>query len=127
MNILQDTGDLELTDCTFHGSSAISTQIGSMHLSDSEFSAATIESDTGDIRLKDCTFYQVCTIKSDVGDVKGSILADVNNTSIDADTDVGSVSIDGKKNGYQVPNALNTLTIRVDTGDIRLTTQQPTA
>ena len=39
----------------------------------------------------------------------------------------GSVSIDGKKNGYQVPNALNTLTIRVDTGDIRLTTQQPTA
>ena len=98
-----------------------------MHLSDSEFSAATIESNTGDIRLKDCTFYQVCTIKSDVGDVKGSLLADVNNTSIDADTDVGSVSIDGKKNGYQVPNALNTLTIRVDTGDIRLTTQQPTA
>ena len=98
-----------------------------MHLSDSEFSAATIESDTGDIRLKDCTFYQVCTIKSDVGDVKGSLLADVNNTSIDADTDVGSVSIDGKKTGYQIPNALNTLTIRVDTGDIRLTTQQPTA
>lgn len=126
-DIQQDTGDLELTDCTFHGSSAISTQIGSMHLSDSEFSAATIESDTGDIRLKDCTFYQVCTIKSDVGDVKGSILADVNNTSIAADTDVGSVSIDGKKNGYQVPNALNTITIQVDTGDIRLTTQQPNA
>ena len=100
---------------------------GSMHLSDSEFAATAITSDTGDIRLKDCTFYQVCTIKSDVGDVKGSLLADVNNTSIDADTDVGSVSIDGKKNGYQVPNALNTLTIRVDTGDIRLTTQQPTA
>ena len=91
------------------------------------FFAIFLEKMAGDIRLKDCTFYQVCTIKSDVGDVKGSLLADVNNTSIDADTDVGSVSIDGKKNGYQVPNALNTLTIRVDTGDIRLTTQQPTA
>ena len=140
ISLKSDTGDMDLQSITGK-SCSITNNIGSLslqevqireqtdiqQLSDSEFSAATIESDTGDIRLKDCTFYQVCTIKSDVGDVKGSILADVNNTSIDADTDVGSVSIDGKKNGYQVPNALNTLTIRVDTGDIRLTTQQPTA
>lgn len=125
--IQQDTGDLELNDCTFHGSSTISTQIGSMHLSDSEFAATAITSDTGDIRLKDCTFYQVCTIKSDVGDVKGSLLADVNNTSLDADSALGDVSINGKKTGYQIPNALNSITIRVDTGDIRLTTTQPDA
>lgn len=126
-SIQQDTGDLSLTDCTFHGSSSIATQLGDLSLSNCELAATAIRSDTGSIQLKDCTLYQNCTITNDIGDVKGTLVADINNTSLDADSALGDVSINGKKTGYQIPNALNSITIRVDTGDILLTTTQPDA
>lgn len=120
LEIQQNTGDIALRDCIGNGSGTIQSDIGSLQITDSTLVRTEIDSDTGNVNLRDCTLYDHCKIENGTGDVTCVLYAEKDSCSVDAETDVGDILVNGEKSGYRIPNAMNTLTIRTDTGDIRV-------
>ena len=120
LHIQQNTGDLEMQNCIANGSGTITNDVGNLRITDSKLVRTEIDSGIGDVDLKDCTLYDNCKIENDVGDVTCVLYAEKDSCSVDAETDVGEIRVNGEKSGYRIPNAMNTLTIRTDTGDIRV-------
>lgn len=118
--IEQDTGNLEMQNCISNGSGTITIDVGKLQITDTKLVQTELESDVGDVILKDCTLYNNCKITNDVGDTTCTLYAEKDSCSVDAETDVGDILVNGEKSGYRIPNAMNTLTIRTNTGDIRV-------
>lgn len=120
LHIQQNTGDLEMQNCIANGSGTISVDVGHLRMTDSKLVRTEIHSSIGDVDLKDCTLYDNCEIENDIGDVTCVLYAEKDSCSVDAETDIGEIRVNGKKSGYRISNAMNTLTIRTNTGDIRV-------
>ncbi len=120
LKIEQNTGEIEMRSCIGNGSGMICSDVGDVRMTESKLVRTSIVSDIGDVDLRDCTLYDNCKIENDVGDVTCVLYAEKDSCSVDAETDVGQITVNGEKSGYRIPNAMNTLTIRTDTGDIRV-------
>jgi hypothetical protein len=118
LEVVSDAGDCSLKDCYVYGSGNIEGDCGEISMQNCTLVRTNIKTDTGDITLSACTLNNQCSISSDVGNVKCTLYAEENSCSVEATADVGEVWVNGKQSGYEVPNAVNALTIHTDVGDI---------
>lgn len=116
-----DTGDLTLTDCTFQ---TLKTEddLGNISAKQSALGSATLNADTGNVSLTSCSFANL-TAEADLGNVKIDSATDLSDYSFDAKCDLGSISIQGTKQGdTHVTNGSGPykLVLRADTGNIQV-------
>lgn len=122
-----DTGNMVLETCNVYGSGEIASDVGNLRLTDCMLMRTKLDGETGDITLTDCTLFDDCSIENDVGDIRCTLYAEENSCSVLAESNVGEVWIDGQQNGYRIPDAMDTLTVKTDVGDIRIDFSEPVA
>lgn len=116
-----NVGDVDLSGLTIQ-TLDLGADVGDIDLKDCSLGTSTLEADVGDVDLKNNTF-QSMNISNNVGDVSVISQEALSDYSIDLNTSIGDVTVNGKschRSYSQDGKSAQSLTISNDTGDIDL-------
>ena len=122
LSVYSDVGDLYVEGITAK-STTVDLSVGDIEFEDADLGDTEIEGDTGNISLDGVAFENL-TINASVGDVDISAKQDLSGYSMELDTSIGDVEVNGHNYDFQyTKDGTTDRKIKVDgsTGDINLT------
>ena len=114
-------GDMELVSLTI-SSGTIHNSLGDIEVENCRLGTMNIESDMGDVDVKECAFREL-TVDQNMGDVDVTTRQDMSAASIELETSLGEVKINGKGQGTEFRTDGDggvLLAVENDMGDIKL-------
>ena len=114
-------GDVELASLTV-SAGTIHNSLGDIDVENCRLGTMNIESDLGDVDVIECTFREL-TVDQNMGDVDVTTRQDMSAASIELETSLGEVKINGKGQGTEFRTDGDggvLLAVENDMGDIKL-------
>lgn len=115
-------GDITLKNIQAEQATQCSVQnnMGENTLSGGTYRNLTVFNNCGDIQLQGTKLLEDCSITCDLGDLSGTLAGAETDYSVDADCDMGDLSIGGAHSGWRQDSASCKLLLRNHCGDIDL-------
>lgn len=121
LEIRDNLGDIELRDLQA-SSGTVYNDLGDIRLNDCDIDGLTIGSSMGDVEL-DGTVFLKLNVKEDLGDVNIDTPQDLSGATLDLQTDLGDVKVNGNKQGtshYVAGNGGLSVKVTNDLGDVKV-------
>ncbi len=116
-----DAGNLELFSGAFDTLN-IDADMGNVTVTDCSFSKGDFDADMGNITIEHADEFNKLNLDADLGNIEVSTALDVNAMTLDLDTDLGNITINGKKVSGSLKQGAGSarLEARANMGNIRI-------